>query len=47
MESFFKLLSPLLITMFVIGGAGCVIVIPIVAYRLFSVLVEPDLPEEQ
>jgi hypothetical protein len=31
----------------VIGAAGCVIVIPVVAYRLFSVLVEPDTPDEQ
>jgi hypothetical protein len=33
--------------MFVIGAAGCVIVIPVVAVRLFSVLLEPDTPDEQ
>jgi hypothetical protein len=47
METFFKILAPLLVTMFVIGAAGCVIVIPVVAYKLFSVLVEPNTPDEQ
>ena len=47
METLFKILAPILVTMFVIGAAGCVIVIPVVAYRLFSVLVEPDAPDEQ
>ena len=47
METFFKILAPLLATMFVIGAAGCVIVIPVVAYKLFSVLVEPNTPDEQ
>jgi tellurite resistance protein TehA-like permease len=47
METLFKILVPILVTMFVIGAAGCVIVIPVVAYRLFSVLVEPDAPDEQ
>ncbi len=47
METFFKILAPLLVAMFVVGAAGCVIVIPVVAYRLFSVLLEPDAPEEQ
>ena len=47
MEIVFKILAPILVTMFVIGAAGCVIVIPVVAYRLFSVLVEPDAPDEQ
>jgi hypothetical protein len=47
METLFKILAPILVTMFVIGAAGCVIVIPVVAYRLFSVLVEPDTPDEQ
>ena len=47
METFFKVLAPVLVAMFVIGAAGCVIVIPVVAYRLFSVLVEPDAPDEQ
>jgi len=47
MEIVFKILAPILVTMFVVGAAGCVIVIPVVAYRLFSVLVEPDTPDEQ
>jgi hypothetical protein len=47
METVFKILAPILVTMFVIGAAGCVIVIPVVAYRLFNVLVEPDTPDEQ
>ncbi len=33
--------------LFVAGMAGCVIVIPVVAYRLFSVLFERDLPGER
>ena len=47
METLFKILAPILVTMFVIGAAGCVIVIPVVAKRLFSVLVEQDAPEEK
>jgi hypothetical protein len=47
METLFKILAPVLVTMFVIGAAGCVIVIPVVAYRLYSVLVEQDAPEEK
>jgi len=47
MDLFFKVLAPVLTTMFVVGAAGCVIVIPVVAYRLFSVLAEPDAPDEQ
>jgi hypothetical protein len=34
--------SHLLSWMFLIGGIGCVAVIPIVAYRLFAVIFEPD-----
>lgn len=33
--------------MFVIGATGCAVVIPLVAYRLFSVLFEPDRPDEE
>jgi hypothetical protein len=47
METLFKILGPILATMFVIGAAGCVIVIPVVAYKLFSVLVERDVPGEE
>lgn len=32
---------------FVFGVAGCLIVIPLVAYRLFSVLFEQDQPGER
>ena len=32
--------------MFVIGMVGCLLVIPITAYRLFKVLFEKDSPEE-
>ena len=32
----------LLSWMFLIGVIGCVFVIPIVAYRLFAVIFEPD-----
>ncbi len=31
---------------FVIGMAGCLLVIPVAAYQLFSVLFEKDRPEE-
>jgi hypothetical protein len=47
MQTVFRILAPILTTMFLIGAAGCVIVIPVVAYRLFSVLVEPDSPGEE
>lgn len=33
--------------MFVVGMVGCLLVIPITAYRLFIVLFEKDSPEEQ
>lgn len=32
--------------LFVIGMAGCLLVIPVAAYQLFSVLFEKDRPEE-
>lgn len=47
MELLFKILSPILTLMFVAGAVGCVFVIPVVAYRLFSVLAEPDIPGEE
>ena len=46
MERVFSLLSPVLTTLFVIGIAGCVFVIPVVAYKLFSALFEDDTEEE-
>ena len=45
-ESVFNVIARVLTWAFLIGGAGCVIVIPIVAYRLFAVLFEKDLPTE-
>ncbi len=39
--------TPLLTAMFVIGAVGCVIVVPVVAYRLFSVLFQPDREGDQ
>ena len=45
-ERVFSLLSPVLTTLFVIGIAGCVFVIPVVAYKLFSALFEDDSEEE-
>jgi uncharacterized membrane protein len=32
--------------MFLVGMVGCVVVIPITAYRLFKVLFEKDSPDE-
>ena len=46
METVFSLLSPLLTLLFVVGLAGCVIVIPLVAFKLFRVLFEEDLEDE-
>jgi hypothetical protein len=40
------ILAHVLTWMFGIGLAGCLLVIPITAYRLFSVLFEKDLPHE-
>jgi uncharacterized membrane protein YciS (DUF1049 family) len=46
MQGVFSLLSTLLTVMFVVGMAGCVLVIPLVAYRLFRALIEKDTEEE-
>jgi len=46
-SSLFKILAHVLSWMFVIGMAGTVLlVIPIAAYQLFSVLFEKDHPDE-
>ncbi len=42
LESLVALFAHLLSWMFLIGGIGCIFVIPIVAYRLFAVIFEPD-----
>ncbi len=41
------LIARLMETIFVIGMAGCVVVIPLVAYKLFAVLFEKDSDEEK
>ena len=46
-NSFFAGLLRVLAWMFAIGVAGFLLVIPITAYRLFAVLFEKDLPDEQ
>lgn len=46
-DSLIKTLAHLLSWMFLIGLAGCIVVIPIAAYRLFSVLFEKDQPGEE
>ena len=42
-----KIVGYLLTWGFVIGMAGCLLVIPITAYRLFSVLFQKDQPDEE
>jgi hypothetical protein len=42
-----KLLAHGLTVVFIAGVAGCVLVIPITAYRLFSILFEQDREDEQ
>ncbi len=41
-----KIVAHVLSWTFVIGLAGCLLVIPVAAYQLFSVLFEKDRPEE-
>jgi hypothetical protein len=41
-----KIVAHLLSWGFAIGLAGCLLVIPVAAYQLFSVLLEKDRPEE-
>jgi hypothetical protein len=45
-ETVFSLLAPVLTLLFVIGMAGCILVIPLVAFKLFRVLFESDSEEE-
>lgn len=40
-----KIAAYFLGAMFVIGGAGCVLAIPVIAYKMFSVLFEDDQEE--
>ena len=46
METVFSLLAPLLTLLFIVGMAGCILVIPMVAFKLFRVLFENDSEEE-
>ena len=47
LSSLFKILAHVLSWMFVIGMAGTIVlVIPVAAYQLFSVLFEKDHPDE-
>ena len=46
MERVFSLVSPLLTLLFAIGMTGCLLVIPMVAYKLFRVLFEDDSEDE-
>jgi hypothetical protein len=46
LEAIFSVIGRVLTWTFVIGMAGCILVIPIVAYKLFSVLFEEDQPDE-
>jgi hypothetical protein len=41
-----KFVAHLLSWTFIIGLAGCLLVIPVAAFQLFSVLFEKDRPEE-
>jgi hypothetical protein len=45
-DGFVELLARGLTWTFLIGMVGCVVVIPVVALQLFSVLFEKDRPEE-
>lgn len=42
MEVVLSVLARVLEVMFVIGVAGCVLTIPLVAWKMFSVLIERD-----
>ena len=40
-----KIAAYILGTVFVIGGVGCFVAIPVIAYKMFSVLFEDDHEE--
>ena len=46
-DLFIEIFARVMSWMFVIGVSGCLFVIPITAYRLFSVLFEKDRPDEE
>jgi hypothetical protein len=47
MEHVFAILAPVLTLLFAAGIVGCVIVIPLVAIKLFRVLFEDDSEDEK
>jgi len=47
LDAFFHSLFRTLSAMFLVGTVGCILVIPITAYRLFSTLFEQDREEDQ
>ncbi len=47
LDSLATMLAHLLSLLFVIGMAGCLLVIPVTAYRLFSVLFQKDQLDEE
>lgn len=46
METVFSVLNPLLTILFAVGMAGCLLVIPLVAIKLFKALFEDDTEDE-
>ena len=44
---FIDLFAHAMTILFILGMVGCLAVIPITAFRLFSVLFEKDAPDEQ
>jgi hypothetical protein len=46
MDLFFPVLSKVLVFLFLIGGAGCLLVIPLTARQLISAALEEDTEEE-
>jgi hypothetical protein len=47
MNTLVQLLANVLVALFALGLAGCLVVIPITAYGLFDVLFEKDLEDER
>ena len=45
-ETFITAMAYVLTRMFLVGAAGCIIALPIVAYKMFAVLFEHDDPNE-
>jgi len=45
MDAFFHILARVMTVLFALGVAGCLVTIPIVAWKFFSVLLEKDESE--